>query len=61
MTSICGGVVGHSGYGEAVVSTYAGQVIGLTTEPQVKEVGPESEAVATEITPEGQAKIQALK
>jgi Bardet-Biedl syndrome 7 protein len=61
VTSICGGVVGCSGYGEVVVSTYAGQVIGLTTEPQVKELGPGSVAATTEITPEGQAKIEALK
>ncbi|KAK3724948.1 hypothetical protein QZH41_017162, partial [Actinostola sp. cb2023] len=40
VTSIAGGCVNTGGYDEVIVGTYAGWVVGLTTEPQQKEAGP---------------------
>ena len=45
VTSIQGGCVGTAHYDELVISTYTGWIIGLTTEPQQKQVGMTNEAV----------------
>ncbi|CAH1777872.1 unnamed protein product [Owenia fusiformis] len=37
VTSVQGGVVASAGYDEIVCATYAGWVLGITTEPQIKE------------------------
>lgn len=60
ITSVCGGCVSSSGYDEVVAATYAGWVVGLTTEPQQKEAGPMT--VSQEpISDEVQAKIDNLR
>ncbi|XP_070553841.1 BBSome complex member BBS7-like isoform X2 [Ptychodera flava] len=56
--SIQGGVVKTAGYDEIVACTYAGWIMGLTTEPQHKEVGPGDEVKVSEET---QAKISNLR
>ena len=60
ITSVSGGCVSSAGYDEVVAATYAGWVVGLTTEPQQKEAGP---AMATQepISDEVQAKIDNLR
>eukprot|EP00112_Aurelia_sp_Birch-Aquarium-sp1_P018139 Seg429.4 transcript_id=Seg429.4/GoldUCD/mRNA.D3Y31 product="hypothetical protein" protein_id=Seg429.4/GoldUCD/D3Y31 len=51
VTSIHGGCVGAPHYDELIISTYTGWVMGLTTEPQQKQVGmPIDDAVANETT-----------
>ncbi|XP_043529964.1 Bardet-Biedl syndrome 7 protein isoform X1 [Chiloscyllium plagiosum] len=40
ITSIQGGCVGKEGYDEVLTATYTGWVMGLTTEPVQREVGP---------------------
>ncbi|XP_031571614.1 Bardet-Biedl syndrome 7 protein-like [Actinia tenebrosa] len=60
VTSICGGCVNTGGYDEVVVGTYAGWVVGLTTEPQQKEAGP-SVAEQEPVSDEAQAKINSLR
>ncbi|XP_052251005.1 Bardet-Biedl syndrome 7 protein homolog isoform X10 [Dreissena polymorpha] len=40
ITSVQGGILGTAGYDEIVCSTYAGWVLGLTTEQQTKALGP---------------------
>lgn len=49
-----------SGYDEIVAATYAGWVVGLTTEPQQKEAGPMT-ASQEPISDEVQAKIDNLR
>ena len=49
-----------SGYDEIVAATYAGWVVGLTTEPQQKEAGPMT-ATQEPISDEVQAKIDNLR
>lgn len=60
ITSVCGGCVSSSGYDEIVAATYAGWVVGLTTEPQQKEAGPMT-ASQEPISDEVQAKIDNLR
>ncbi|KAJ7357670.1 Bardet-Biedl syndrome 7 protein [Desmophyllum pertusum] len=60
ITSVCGGCVSSSGYDEIVAATYAGWVVGLTTEPQQKEVGPTTTSQEP-ISEEVQAKIDNLR
>lgn len=60
ITSICGGCVSSSGYDEVIAATYAGWVLGLTTEPQQKEAGPTT-ATQEPISEEVQAKIDNLR
>ena len=60
ITSVCGGCVSSSGYDEVVAATYAGWVVGLTTEPQRKEAGPTT-ASQEPISDEVQAKIDNLR
>lgn len=48
------------GYDEVVVGTYAGWVVGLTTEPQQKEAGP-NVAEQEPVSDEAQAKINSLR
>ncbi|XP_048589295.1 Bardet-Biedl syndrome 7 protein homolog [Nematostella vectensis] len=60
ITSIAGGCVSAAGYDELVVGTYAGWVVGLTTEPQHKEAG--SDMTSQEpISEETQQKINNLR
>ncbi|XP_064637282.1 Bardet-Biedl syndrome 7 protein homolog isoform X2 [Lineus longissimus] len=40
VTAVQGGVVASAGYDEVICSTYAGWVLGLTTEPLTKAAGP---------------------
>ena len=49
-----------AGYDEIVAATYAGWVVGLTTEPQQKEAGPTTTAQEP-ISEEAQAKIDNLR
>ena len=49
-----------SGYDEVVASTYAGWVVGLTSEPQQKEAGP-STGTQELISDEVQAKMDNLR
>ncbi len=60
ITAIQGGCVGASNYDELVISTYTGWVMGLTTEPQQKQVGMPSKTAKEEIDNETQIKIAAL-
>ena len=60
ITSVCGGCVSSSGYDEIVAATYAGWVVGLTTEPQQKELGPTT-ATQEPISDEVQAKMDNLR
>ena len=60
ITSICGGCVSSSGYDEVIAATYAGWVLGLTTEPQQKEAGPTT-ATQEPISEEVQARIDNLR
>ena len=60
ITSVCGGCVSSSGYDEVVAATYAGWVVGLTTEPQQKEVGPMTKSQEP-ISDEIQAKMDNLR
>lgn len=52
-----------AGFDEIVAATYAGWVVGLTTEPQQREVGPATVTATTQepISEEGQAKIENLR
>ena len=52
--------MGSSGYDEIVAATYAGWVVGLTTEPQQKEVGPMTKSQEP-ISDEVQARIDNLR
>lgn len=60
ITSICGGCVSSSGYDEVIAATYAGWVLGLTTEPQQKAAGPTT-ATQEPISEEVQARIDNLR
>lgn len=61
ITSVCGGCVNSSGYDEIIAATYAGWVVGFTTEPQQKEVGPTTTAAQEPISEEVQAKMENLR
>ncbi|KAL5012626.1 hypothetical protein ScPMuIL_011177 [Solemya velum] len=50
VTSVQGGSVGSTGYDEIVCATYAGWVLGLTTEPLTKGMGPTEVHIATTTT-----------
>lgn len=50
-----------SGYDEIIAATYAGWVVGLTTEPQQKEVGPTKPEAQEPISEEVQAKMDNLR
>nr|XP_057920584.1 Bardet-Biedl syndrome 7 protein isoform X1 [Doryrhamphus excisus] len=58
VTSIQGGCVGKESYDEVLTVTYAGWVMGLTTEPQKAEVGPGDEV---HMSKETQSKLEALR
>uniref|UniRef100_UPI00359011B8 Bardet-Biedl syndrome 7 protein n=1 Tax=Myxine glutinosa TaxID=7769 RepID=UPI00359011B8 len=58
VTSIQGGCVGKAGYNEIVASTYAGWVLGMTTEPLLREAGPGDEV---HINKETEAKLIKLR
>eukprot|EP00794_Sanderia_malayensis_P007541 gene7541-8378_t len=58
ITAIQGSCVGASNYDELVISTYTGWVMGLTTEPQQKQVGMPS--ANDEMDQETQIKLAAL-
>ena len=61
VTSVGGGCVCAAGYQEVVVSTYTGWVLGLTTEPQQRQLGmPGSVMKEAPINTELQAKITEL-
>ena len=45
ITAIHGGCIGTAHYDEVVLSTYTGWVIGLTSEPQQKQVGMTNESI----------------
>ncbi|XP_022787096.1 Bardet-Biedl syndrome 7 protein homolog isoform X2 [Stylophora pistillata] len=61
ITSVCGGCVSSSGYDEIIAATYAGWVVGLTTEPQQKELGPTKPEAQEPISEEVQAKMDKLR
>lgn len=50
-----------SGYDEIIAATYAGWVVGFTTEPQQKEVGPTTTAAQEPISEEVQEKMENLR
>ena len=58
-----GGCVNTAGFDEVVAATYAGWVVGLTTEPQQREVGPSTVNVSNQdsISDEAQGKIDNLR
>ncbi|XP_006819865.1 BBSome complex member BBS7-like, partial [Saccoglossus kowalevskii] len=56
--SIQGGIVATQGYDEVLACTYAGWIMGLTTEPQHKEAGPGDQV---KVSDETQAKILHLR
>ncbi|XP_060601022.1 Bardet-Biedl syndrome 7 protein homolog isoform X2 [Ruditapes philippinarum] len=57
ITSVQGGIVASGGYDEIVCSTYAGWILGLTTEIKQKKAGPG----AAILTAEGRDKIVGLR
>ena len=61
ITSIHGGCIGASNYDELILSTYPGWVMGLTTEPQQKQVGMPTDSAKQEMDEETQLKLTALK
>eukprot|EP00112_Aurelia_sp_Birch-Aquarium-sp1_P006695 Seg1733.6 transcript_id=Seg1733.6/GoldUCD/mRNA.D3Y31 product="Bardet-Biedl syndrome 7 protein" protein_id=Seg1733.6/GoldUCD/D3Y31 len=60
VTSIHGGCIGAPHYDELVISTYTGWVMGLTTEPQQKQVGMPNDAASGVIANETALKMAAL-
>ncbi|XP_074649766.1 BBSome complex member BBS7-like [Tubulanus polymorphus] len=58
VTSVQGGIVASAGYDEIICSTYAGWIMGLTTEHLEKEMGSGSEVI---IDAETQAKMINIK
>lgn len=58
ITAVQGGVVGSADHDEIVMSTYAGYVVGMTTEKFQKESGPGRNI---KISPRAQEKIERLK
>ncbi|KAK7097977.1 BBSome complex member BBS7-like isoform X1 [Littorina saxatilis] len=57
VTSVQGGVVSAAGYEEIVCATYAGWVLGLTSEQQTKEIG----STQAKLDPMATQKISSLK
>ncbi|KAK3099890.1 hypothetical protein FSP39_011300 [Pinctada imbricata] len=57
VTSVQGGVIATQGYDEIVCATYAGWVSALTSEPHIKESGPD----VYHLTDEGRDKIIVLR
>ncbi|XP_052252267.1 Bardet-Biedl syndrome 7 protein homolog isoform X2 [Dreissena polymorpha] len=57
ITSVQGGILGTAGYDEIVCSTYAGWVMGLTTESKQRQAGPD----ATILTAQGKEKIITMR
>jgi len=57
ITSIDGGCVCASGYEEVVLSTYTGWVLGLTTEPQQRQLGMTGSAIKETVNQDLQDKI----
>ncbi len=61
ITAVQGGSVGTVNYDEVLVSTYTGWVLGLTTEPQQKQIGMPSDTGNSKEDAETQLKIANLK
>ena len=61
VTSIHGGCIGAPHYDELVISTYTGWVMGLTTEPQQKQVGMPNDVSSGDIANETALKMAALR